>query len=80
VISHHLPSYTLVADHYKNLDPPINSAFASEIPEAESPQIKAWVAGHTHTPMKLGKFHVNPFGYPTEAKKQSATFNKTFMV
>lgn len=80
VISHHLPSYTLVAEQYKSMEPPINSAFASEIVEAQSPQIKAWVAGHTHTPMELGKFHVNPFGYPTEAKRHSATFNKTFTV
>jgi hypothetical protein len=79
VMTHHLPSYTLVADQYKTMKPAINSAFATELSLAQRPQIKAWVAGHTHTPMEVGKFHVNPFGYPREAR-QSGTFNRTFEV
>ncbi len=77
VISHHLPSYELVAEQYRQIKPPMNSAFASDIPLADNPRIVGWVAGHTHTPMELGKFHVNPFGYPREAK-QGGTFHKTF--
>ncbi len=79
VMSHHLPSYDLVAPQYRNLYPPINSAFASDIPLANNPRILAWVAGHTHSPMELGKFHVNPFGYPRENMRY-ATLNKSFQV
>jgi DNA repair exonuclease SbcCD nuclease subunit len=64
VISHHLPSYALIHTKYKHSG--MNSAFASEIELANHPRIKAWVAGHTHSPMQLGKFYVNPIGYPGE--------------
>jgi len=62
VITHHLPSFSLV-DNKEHL---INSAYASNISIAESSQIVAWFAGHTHRPIELGKFHVNPIGYPNE--------------
>jgi predicted phosphohydrolase len=61
VITHHLPSYQLIHPNYQQST--INSAFASEVQLADSPQIIAWFAGHTHSPIDKGKFHVNPIGY-----------------
>ncbi len=78
VMSHHLPSYKLIHEKYKNLKTEINSAFASEIELANHPRIKAWVAGHTHTPMQIEKFYVNPIGYINENK--DANFNRYFQI
>jgi len=74
VISHHLPSYDLIATKYLNCG--LNSAFTSQIELAKNEQILAWVAGHTHTPKQLGKFYVNPIGYFGE--NPNPDFNKTF--
>jgi predicted phosphodiesterase len=60
VVSHHLPSYSLVASKYKSCS---NSSHASEIELWKHDRIKAWVAGHTHIPIVAGKFHVNPIGH-----------------
>lgn len=77
VISHHLPSYELVNSRYLNIKPALNSAYATDIDIANHPRIKAWVAGHTHTPVQKGKFYVNPIGYPGEIVRD---FNKVFRV
>jgi DNA repair exonuclease SbcCD nuclease subunit len=76
VISHHLPSHSLV--NVKYLSSNMNSAYATDIEEAYNPNIKAWVSGHTHTPIQRGKFYVNPIGYPGENKDKN--FNRTFTV
>lgn len=82
VISHHLPSFTLIDERYKNIKPAINSAYATDIEISDHPNIKAWIAGHTHTPVEKGKFHVNPIGYPGENTKgrEKANFNKKFTI
>jgi predicted MPP superfamily phosphohydrolase len=64
MLTHHLPSYTLI-DHKYELSF-LNSAYASNLEMAHLPQVVAWFAGHTHTPIELGKFHINPIGYPDE--------------
>lgn len=74
VISHHLPSYSLINSKYLNT--PLNSAYATDVEEAQHPNIKAWVAGHTHTRIQLNKFYVNPIGYPNENPKRH--FNIAF--
>jgi len=66
VVSHHLPSLSLVHPKYFSGPITVNSAYASDIQLAEHPRIRAWVAGHTHTPIQKGKFYVNPLGYPGE--------------
>jgi DNA repair exonuclease SbcCD nuclease subunit len=76
VISHHLPSFSLVNPKYLNT--PLNSAYATDIEEANHPNIKAWVAGHTHTRVQLKKVYVNPIGYPNENAKRY--FNICFFV
>lgn len=78
VISHHLPSYSLLHKKYMDVKPSLSSAYASNIPVAYNPRILAWVAGHSHTPCEQGKFHLNPFGYKGENLKYN--FNKTFEV
>ncbi len=63
VLTHHLPSTSLL-DPFKFNG--INSAYATDLEIANDSHIIAWFAGHTHTPIELGKFHVNPIGYPGE--------------
>lgn len=76
VFSHYLPSYELISPKYLGCG--VNSAYASQVGLAKNPQIVAWVAGHTHTPIRKGKFYVNPIGYFGENK--DTDFNKTFTV
>jgi predicted phosphodiesterase len=78
VISHHLPSYSLIDPKYLHAKPSLNSAFASNILQAYNSRIIAWIAGHTHKPIEQGKFHVNPIGYKGENIKFD--FNKTFEI
>lgn len=72
VVSHHLPSYSLINSKYKYFS--CNSAFASDIEIAKDSRIKAWFFGHTHIPTESGKFHANPIGYPGE--NYNLDFNK----
>jgi hypothetical protein len=76
VISHHLPLYTLIDSRYETSC--VNSAYASDIKEANNDMIVAWVAGHTHTPIEKERFHVNAIGYKGENVKKD--FNKVFEV
>lgn len=76
VISHHLPSYKLINEKYKNWN--FNSAFASNIDIANSLQIKAWFYGHTHLQNEYGKFHANPIGYPGE--RIDKNFNEKIII
>lgn len=66
VISHHMPSRSLIAPQYKNTL--YNSAFATDVSLANHPRIVAWFYGHTHAPHDEGIFHCNPVGYPGENK------------
>jgi predicted phosphodiesterase len=79
VMSHHMPSFDLIDDKYKN-DPKnadINFGFASEIELARDDRIHAWVYGHTHTPCQKGKFYCNPIGYPGERNEDWRKFCTT---
>lgn len=68
VLSHHLPSYKLVAPQYKNSW--LNFCFASDSDRLMLPNVKYWFCGHTHTAMNkmIGgcRCIVNPFGYSGE--------------
>jgi len=75
VVTHHLPSYSLIG--MKHVRSELNSAYASEISFRNKRNIAAWVAGHTHTPIESGVFHVNPIGYQVTPQ---ADFGKTFDV
>lgn len=78
VISHHLPSYSLIDTKYLLAFPSLCCSFASNINISNSKQIIAWIAGHTHTPIQQDKFYVNPIGYKGENLKYS--FNKTIEI
>ena len=78
VISHHLPSYSMLHKKYMDVKPSLSSSYASNIPVAYSPRILAWVAGHSNMQCDQGKFHLNPLGYKAENLKYQ--FNKSFEV
>jgi predicted phosphodiesterase len=72
VMTHHLPSFKLVAARHKSSDPAtdINCCFASNLDHfilENDDLIKYWCCGHTHTSMNetLGKCRmlINPKGY-----------------
>ena len=83
VITHHMPSFTLIDPIYKT--PPFqlyNQWFACNLDkfiEANKDRLKCWIYGHTHKPSnKLIHgipFVCNPIGYLGENKKIS--FNET---
>ena len=68
VVSHHMPSYDLIDEKYKNNYMNINCAFATNVDIARNPKIIAWIYGHTHTASQVDKFYCNPYGYPGENK------------
>jgi hypothetical protein len=71
VITHHLPTFGLVASKYDAS--PINVAFASECQELLTHPVRGWIAGHTHTSARLSigrmQLGVNPRGYPDEIEQ-----------
>jgi len=79
IISHHMPSYSLVDQRYKHTG--YNSAFATDIKINDIcveniNQIKVWVYGHTHISNQCGKFYCNPIGYIEEMYRSNP--NKIF--
>lgn len=67
VITHHLPSYKLIANKYKG--DPMNSFFATNLEELVE-KADIWCCGHSHTAkqVKIGKCrcYLNPVGYSKE--------------
>lgn len=76
VISHHLPQYSLINSIY--LNEKNNSTYATDIKIADNERIINWICGHTHYKTKIGKFLVNPIGYPNQ--NQNVNFNEYFEV
>lgn len=71
IISHHLPSFSLINEKFKN--DKLNQWFSGDLDdliEEYSDRIKLWIYGHTHIPSSLIlnniKFISNPIGYPDE--------------
>jgi len=76
VLTHHLPSFQLIAPQYKNSD--INHLFATNLNSLfRDYRIHHWICGHSHTPMKKTientKVWMNPIGYPGENRYVSWT-------
>lgn len=46
VITHHMPSFELIAERYQT--DPVNFCFASSCDELIATPVKAWIYGHTH--------------------------------
>lgn len=68
VITHHLPSFSLIHEKYKAH--PLNVCFASECESLIHSPVKGWICGHSHTAMEITIHDVpcrlNPYGYPGE--------------
>jgi len=68
VITHHMPSHSLIDSKYKNS--PINSAFATTDCDELLWRVNYWIYGHTHTSrrQKIGECMCicNPIGYEDE--------------
>lgn len=68
VITHYLPSYSLIAEKYEGH--PLNSCFASDCEDLMRPPVVGWFCGHSHTGVQKtirGSVCVlNPYGYPGE--------------
>lgn len=76
IITHHLPSYQLILDCYKNdlyLD--YISHFASDLDYLLDNRIIAWCAGHSHGQCQKiindTPCYINAYGYPNEDRKGS---------
>ena len=86
VITHHLPSNSLIDVKYKTQQMrPYNQWFycdLDELIETFSQKIKCWIYGHTHTPsnsvINRIPFLCNPIGYPKENK--DVNLNLTFTI
>ncbi len=76
VISHHIPKMNLIDIRYRHSG--YDSAFASDIVEADNIKIVAWIYGHTHLPKIQGKFFANPIGYPNE--NHNINYNKIIVI
>jgi UDP-2,3-diacylglucosamine pyrophosphatase LpxH len=67
VLTHHLPSFQLIAPQWTGH--PINIAFATELPELLK-LANIWCCGHTHVGMQQivenCRVYINPRGYPDE--------------
>lgn len=69
VMTHHLPSFDLISDKYK--DNKYNFAYASNIKHIMEDPIKIWLSGHTHKYIDKRingiRCCVNPHGYSVES-------------
>jgi len=79
VITHHLPTYELIHDKYKNH--PQSFLFANHLDNYfEKYKIDAWICGHSHAKMNLTikntQLFLNPIGYPGENLRYNT--NETF--
>jgi hypothetical protein len=68
VITHHMPSLSLISPRYESN--PLNCCFASSCESLMKPHVRAWIYGHTHNSSVhiIGKTQcvVNARGYPNE--------------
>jgi hypothetical protein len=65
VVTHHLPSYRMILPQYKGH--PINCGFAARADAlVDHPAVGAWICGHSHGQVSVGRCHLNARGYPRE--------------
>jgi hypothetical protein len=75
IVSHHLPTFDLIDDRYKNYK--FNCGFASDLSHLlENEKIIAWMCGHSHGQKMIGKAHLNARGYPGE--ESCETYNPSY--
>jgi predicted MPP superfamily phosphohydrolase len=84
ILSHHLPSYSLV--HKKFKGSPINCAFASKLDYLimKYDNIKYWLCGHTHSYVRnivnSCSCITNPYGYNEDHQIENAEFSKQKLI
>jgi predicted phosphohydrolase len=85
IVTHHLPSYSLIDPKYKK--DPISQCFASHLEpifDRYQEQIRCWFYGHIHTPKKEKirsvKVCCNPIGYPKENTYLDYTATETIIL
>jgi predicted phosphohydrolase len=86
VITHHMPSESLIDEKYKTLRmKPYNQWFCCDLDDlilANKDNIKCWIYGHTHSPsaktIEGVPFLCNPIGYPGE--NEAADFSKNIVL
>lgn len=86
VITHHLPSFSLIDPRHANS--PCNDAFASDLDDLVAhPAVAAWAFGHTHSSARqsVGQhgamLRCNPRGYPSETgSAENASFDTSFVL
>ncbi len=68
MITHHMPSFSLVSPRYA--DHPLTCCFAANCESLMKPWVRAWIYGHTHNacvgPIKKTQTAINARGYPNE--------------
>jgi predicted phosphodiesterase len=68
VITHHLPSFTVISPRFA--DNPLNCCFASNCEDLMKPHVRAWIYGHTHNASSASFKHTlcvaNAAGYMNE--------------
>ena len=82
VLTHHLPSYQLIAPIYMDSD--INHLFATNLDKLfYTYRIHHWICGHSHTSMNViihkTRVWMNPVGYPGE-HEGIPTWNASFQL
>lgn len=86
VITHHMPSYSLIDKKYKTSKYiPYHQWFycdLNKLIEKNNNKIKAWIYGHTHTKSDITyldiKFLCNPIGYENENEITNKDYNIKF--
>jgi len=80
-LTHHLPSYDLIHEKYKNYP---NFMFSTDLNYLMKDNIKAWLCGHSHTANTKIINNVicslNPFGYPNENNIDENCLNKIITI
>lgn len=79
VITHHLPSYDMILDHFKHDE--MNYGFATNLDHVlTKPQVAAWICGHSHGQKQIlkGPCYLNARGYPNESSQQTYNPSKYF--
>lgn len=83
IISHHVPSYTLLDPYFKG--DVLNHCFASSLEHLTlGSNINFWISGHSHFAIdkEIGKtkFIINPYGYEHEVISKGYTDKKLIRI
>jgi len=83
VCSHHLPSFSLILQEYKEKYPKYVSQFASDLDYLINEPIIVWCAGHSHgfNKLKINNVdcYINAYGY-TKQDRNNASLDFTFEI